>query len=140
MDRLSDHFIDKCAELEQQRDQLLAAAKWAEQVMKDLHADGIEYDFSTITSAIAAVEQPAAQPETVAAWANRVGKVTAIKAADGWIEWKGGERPVGPYEWVAVKTRGGGCALREKAVCFRWNHADHPEDIVAYRVVQEGGA
>lgn len=59
---------------------------------------------------------------------------------DGWIEWNGGRRPVGQYELVSVKTRGGGCALREKAICFRWNHADHPEDIIAYRVVKGGAA
>lgn len=50
---IRDLEIDR---LTQQRDGLLRAAKFAEQVLKDLHAEGFEYDFSCITSAIANAE------------------------------------------------------------------------------------
>lgn len=51
-----------------------------------------------------------------------------------WIEWEGGERPVPSETRVEVKTRGGGGRVVSGTV--RWGHAAHPEDIVAYRVVE----
>ena len=52
-----------------------------------------------------------------------------------WIDWKGGECPVPSETLGEVKTRGGGG--RVVAGTVRWDHTDHPGDIVgAYRVVQ----
>lgn len=57
-----------------------------------------------------------------------------------WIEWKGGECPVPLDATVFVKTRSGGVLdpLNDFASCFDWDWlgADHPMDIVAYRVVK----
>lgn len=52
----------------------------------------------------------------------------------GWIEWFGGKRPVGYNTHVDVITRGAG-GTNIVAGSLRWNRADHPEDIFAYRVV-----
>jgi hypothetical protein len=53
---------------------------------------------------------------------------------DGWIEWHGGERPVGRLTNVMVKYRDG---IREthQASLFFWDHKNTPKDIIAYRVV-----
>lgn len=56
--------------------------------------------------------------------------------ADGWIEWHGGECPVGGDVLVDYRMRDGtGDELGEgvKGCNLRWDHKDWPRDIVAYR-------
>lgn len=53
--------------------------------------------------------------------------------ADGWIEWKGGECPVGDEELVRVKVRGESGAARGKAGHWSWGHSGCGSDIIAYR-------
>lgn len=54
---------------------------------------------------------------------------------DGWIEWGGGECPVGNGVKVDIRFREGSEFLRFDAD-REWNHKDHPFDIIAYRVVK----
>lgn len=56
--------------------------------------------------------------------------------ADGWIEWHGGECPVGGHVLVDYRMRDGTVEYLEEGVkgCkLRWGHKDWPSDIVAYR-------
>lgn len=62
--------------------------------------------------------------------------------ADGWIEWRGGECPVSPYETVQVRLRD---ADRQKYVkceaaagMMGWHHQQAGTDIIAYRIIKEG--
>ena len=76
---------------------------------------------------------------------NTVGAVKVIDAAlegekdapkcDGWIEWKGGECPVGPDVDVDARFRSGGDG-NDLARYYRWDHLGQDNDIVAYRVVK----
>lgn len=56
--------------------------------------------------------------------------------ADGWIEWNGGECPVGDFDEVQVKYKVDdgsgmeGCEAQE----LHWHHEDADFDIVAYRL------
>ncbi len=54
-------------------------------------------------------------------------------ADDGWIEWAGGECPVGNGVKVDLRFREGN-ELLEIDADWRWNHRDTPSDIVAYRL------
>ena len=63
----------------------------------------------------------------------------AMQDADGWIEWKGGEQPVSLETLVNIKTRCGAVAQMLAWECD-WRHNGDNTDIIAYRVVQEGGA
>lgn len=56
-------------------------------------------------------------------------------ADDGWIEWSGGEQPVGDNVEVEVQFRDGS-NLQEKAGYFSWEHHKESFDIVAYRVIK----
>jgi hypothetical protein len=67
------------------------------------------------------------------------------EGADGWIEWEGGECPVGRDAVVEVRFRVEPRNPRyrsrgERAGSLRWDHAgpDSSGDIIAYRLV--GGA
>ncbi|EOV3349204.1 hypothetical protein ACONGJ_003563, partial [Edwardsiella piscicida] len=90
----------------------------------------------------------------VACW-PRLEDVAKIDS-DGWIEWKGGEMPVGRGTLVDVKYRDGKGTIgvsagihhrstdyRCKAGCSRsakdWEHYQCAADIVAYRLHQEDG-
>lgn len=57
-------------------------------------------------------------------------------ADDGWIEWDGGECPVGPNAVVEVKLRSGSGYQGWQAKTFDWPHLGMPLDIIAYRVVK----
>lgn len=46
--------------VKKQRDELMVALKWAEQVLKDMHAEGVEYDFSIVSDALAGAKGGAA--------------------------------------------------------------------------------
>ena len=59
---------------------------------------------------------------------------------DGWIEWKGGECPVGFDVLVdfrrACDTESPMRPVSVEAGDLRWVHKGHPTDIIAYRVVR----
>jgi plasmid stabilization system protein ParE len=73
-----------------------------------------------------------------------LGAVFAQPAADaeGWIDWRGGECPVEPYQPVGVEViLRDGTHQRSLANWFRWGHSEpnsswHACDIVRYRVVK----
>ena len=50
-----------------------------------------------------------------------------------WIQWNGGERPVGRCDTVDIKLRRGNIEECLMAGELRWGHKDDPYDIVAYR-------
>ena len=56
---------------------------------------------------------------------------------DDWIEWKGGDCPVGPDVMVEVETRNGGRGICA-AHALDWSHYAAPSafDIIKYRVVK----
>lgn len=55
---------------------------------------------------------------------------------DGWIEWGGGECPVGASEMVDVIFGNGGRMSTNIADCWRWNHSGTSSDIISYRLHQ----
>lgn len=56
-----------------------------------------------------------------------------------WIEWNGGECPVGPDVTVAVKLRFLDHDDRDirRAIDWRWDNTGMSSDIVAYKIVSE---
>lgn len=63
-----------------------------------------------------------------------------VTADEGWIEWTGGECPVGRSEKVAYRLRNG--QENEdpyEAGCLSWRHHGEPYDIIAYRLVKGVG-
>lgn len=115
----------------EQRDELLAALYLALPFVEDHEGDSgykpgaVSKAVSTIKAAIAAVEQPAYAP-----------------AAEGWIEWNGGECPVAECVLVNVKFANG---EEQDALVpageWDWSHGNcGGYDIIAYRVVQEGSS
>lgn len=73
-------------------------------------------------------------------WRPPLGKAKAAPDADGWIEWKGGPRPVDPETMVQVRLRSDqpGCYRAPgPAKLLAWEHdlADPFGDIVAYRII-----
>lgn len=67
--------------------------------------------------------------------AKRAAPDTSETAADSWIEWRGGIRPIADYVKVECKLRCG-VPVTAKAGAMAWNHHDDGGDIVAYRIVQ----
>lgn len=60
---------------------------------------------------------------------------TALAAKnDGWIEWGGGECPVGASEMVDVIFGRGGRMSTNIADCWRWSHSGTDSDIISYRL------
>lgn len=55
---------------------------------------------------------------------------------NGWIEWKGGKCPVAYGTIVSVQLRSGMVHYIEEAGIQYWRHRNHPDDIVAYKVVK----
>lgn len=60
----------------------------------------------------------------------------AVLDADGWIEWHGGENPVGDA-LVEIRLRNG-CTTTETASGFPWDHDETTPyaDIIAYRLAR----
>lgn len=58
---------------------------------------------------------------------------------DGWIEWKGGSRPVESGVTVATMCRNGSCAPPEVAIYWDWGHSGGNLDIIAYRLIESDG-
>lgn len=54
---------------------------------------------------------------------------------DGWIPWSGGECPVDGGLLIEVKYRGYAEIEINRGKEFRWNHADKPSDIIAYKII-----
>lgn len=61
------------------------------------------------------------------------------KPDDGWVEWKGGERPVAPETSVIVKVRAGWLTDKFNANQLDWRWQSEPlgNDIIAYRIVPQ---
>jgi hypothetical protein len=57
------------------------------------------------------------------------------KAIHGFIPWTGGECPVDGESWVEVLFKDQ-VKDRSKAWGFRWDHRNHSEDIIGYRVIK----
>ena len=57
-------------------------------------------------------------------------------ADEGWIEWKGGDRPVVAGVIVDTKWRNG-TIYTDNAACFGWDHISEQYDIIAYRIAGE---
>ena len=54
---------------------------------------------------------------------------------DGWIEWHGGECPVGPEAVGSIKLRNGEFITTSiKLNRFEWRHIENNNDIIAYRL------
>lgn len=63
--------------------------------------------------------------------------VTSAQVNDGeWIEWHGGECPVGPSTPIEVEFAGGNKNLHSQPGDMRWGHCGSNNDIVAYRLVK----
>lgn len=113
-----------------QRDELLAALEPLRGKFRSGNCIPVERsvitakEWSRVESAIAAVEQPGAKPST---------------DADGWIEWNGGECPVSGNTIVQIKMRDG-VKDRDLAKSYSWSNFGIDGDIIAYRIVREGGA
>lgn len=58
---------------------------------------------------------------------------------DGWIEWRGGERPVDILVMVQTKLRSGKVMPSEVACYWGWQHNQSINDIIAYRVIENDG-
>ena len=56
-------------------------------------------------------------------------------ADDGWIEWAGGECPVGKDVLTEIRLRNGGHGTGEGGY-FAWSQDENEYDIIAYRVVK----
>lgn len=54
-----------------------------------------------------------------------------------WIEWKGGECPVGSYSKVETRLRCGLYSDADEARLIYWNHTGRGSDIIAYRIIPE---
>ncbi len=54
--------------------------------------------------------------------------------ADGWIDWKGGDRPMNASEVVEVRFRDGIIGGKRLAASWVWRHTADDNDIVAYRI------
>lgn len=56
--------------------------------------------------------------------------------ADGWIDWAGGECPVGPDEIIDIKASGGWESYGVRAGEYSWAHNWKNANIIAYRLHQ----
>lgn len=56
---------------------------------------------------------------------------------EGWIEWGGGECPVGSYSKVETRLRCGLYSDADEARLIYWNHTGRGSDIIAYRIIPE---
>jgi hypothetical protein len=56
---------------------------------------------------------------------------------DGWIEWHGGECPVGKDVRVDIKTRASGHIYSgDLGGEYYWHQSGRPNDIIAYRIAR----
>lgn len=56
---------------------------------------------------------------------------------DGWIEWKGGERP--EFNLIDVRYRSGHESRALRPSNLFWDHIEDELDIIAYRVIENDG-
>lgn len=119
---------DHVALLERQRDELLAVIEKAYEVATE-HDDRLPFDWAVycemLHRAITSVKDDPAN---------------SVPDPDGWIEWKGGDRPVAGDTLVCVRFAcGEQSPLECEANVWCWSHGNCPEyDIIAYRVVKGG--
>lgn len=72
-------------------------------------------------------------------WEQKNEKVVKVDK-DGFIPWNGGEMPVAGNVVVDLKFRDGGIPSKPRAAQhYYWKHGGDRSDIVAYKVVEEGG-
>lgn len=56
---------------------------------------------------------------------------------DDWVDWSGGDAPVGSNALVEIRCADG-WRCRDRCSTFRWgHHTGSPGDIIAYRVLSE---
>jgi hypothetical protein len=71
---------------------------------------------------------------------NQLRFILSILAAvkdDGWIEWHGGECPVGRDVRVDIKTRASGHIYSgDLGGEYYWHQSGRPNDIIAYRIAR----
>ena len=58
-----------------------------------------------------------------------------LDPSEGWIEWKGGERPVDPLCWVEARLDGLADTQTNVAERFWWGAGVDAAQIIAYRVI-----
>ena len=89
-----------------------------------------------IKSGIKLAEQNLCHDVALMAW--QAALFSQGPADDGWIEWRGGECPVGGDSLVNVKYEGGGEDMESKpAKIYDWsNNKNYCYPIIAYRVVK----
>ena len=63
----------------------------------------------------------------------------AVAERNGWIQWKGGERPVHRGCHVEVKLRNGDTVRRDAGNFSWWYLGCRDADIIAYRVIEKAG-
>lgn len=56
---------------------------------------------------------------------------------EGWIEWKGGSRPVPLWQSLEVRLRSGNFRSGQTAAYWVWQHTGGINDIIAYRIIPE---
>jgi hypothetical protein len=66
------------------------------------------------------------------------GQANHTACDDGWIEWHGGECPVGPDVMVEIKTDNDARVylFPAKDLRWKWAHGGNIDDIIKYRVVK----
>lgn len=63
--------------------------------------------------------------------------VADIEQKDGWIEWRGGKRPVPPLTIVNARNFEGFEYTNYRACELFWGHYDDKNNIIAYRIIRE---
>lgn len=87
------------------------------------------------------IDNPSQRERQYLAWAGNGMTAPKLPKAgkDGFVAWSGGDIPVRPDTKVLVRLRGGfeagGSAFR-----FDWSHSSAPDDVVAFKVREEGEA
>ena len=54
----------------------------------------------------------------------------------GWVLWEGFGEPTIPMNWVVEYRLRNGDGCKAKASLLWWKHYNHPDDIIAYRIVK----
>ncbi|GEM_PF-3747863 len=72
-------------------------------------------------------------------YAQPAEKADECTVQDGWIPWGGGECPVHDHVEYEVKYRDGATFVGRLASSCFWDHDGTEGDIIAYRIVKDGG-
>lgn len=97
----------------------------------EMRADGME-------DAINILKALDASPFAIHALECRLYELRAGNAGkDDWIDWDGGDCPVGMADIVECKKKSGDIS-KNVAVLLAWEHLGYSGDIIAYRVIKDG--